>query len=884
MMSEIMTDKKIKPYAIVPSSLYVRREADAQLRQIIADMGRPGYVLVSRQMGKTNLLLNAKREVDSLGDVFVYLDVSNAFSDLRSFFRNITDTILDGAELSLAEVSTLINEARLSADIMQPHKEHERELRAILRAIPGKLVICLDEIDALTKVDYSDNVFSLIRSIYFSGRTNFAEFYRLTYVLSGVADPSELIKNKAISPFNIGEKIYLNDFSLDETFLFLTQCALTFSSEAVSRIFYWASGNPRMTWDICSALESQVISGVHIDEREVDFVVEGLYLKDFDLPPIDHIRTRVELDKEIRNAVMSIHYDKTLSLSDKVKDRLYLAGISTPKAIDGSIKFRNKIMALSLSEKWISDVEVRSTTLENRAADKLRLKQYQDAIDLYTEFLAGNENQEKRNAVLLNVGFCQAMQEKFDEAIEVLSPVNLTLDKHPYFYSFRSYWLGLCYLCKGDYAVAKNEFSKICDQGLTEHSSGFYFQSQVNLAISQFKEFGDFSKDDFESGAVEELLLQVIASEDQMTKYNQVAAVRKVLYSAHYHLALYYMRTENSAGAMESLDKALFYAGEGEKLNLMIYRASFQSDSSIEASIYSNCASELIKTNVYLSRAKQINPAAVTLDECANLIYNLARLDAKQSVIDLINYLDVTRDKQIISSWSLCLQATLIALGDGDVTTFARLTHYRLMTVTEETPVDEVFQTLCFAILLPGGEERAEFADKFVTLFLNMNDYALRDADIRVIWEVVLYKLAVGNFNEALRIYECAADCFERSVSQDKFSENIVQSGRAIFEYMKIKIYGMAEGQKLCNYSALMDIHLSPEKFELPFFNSDFLARFLTEDFSSPREAGRVKGGQKIGRNEIVEIVFNDGKKVKGKYKKLLQIIESGEASLVTDA
>jgi hypothetical protein len=61
-----------------------------------------------------------------------------------------------------------------------------------------------------------DHVFSFIRSVYFSGRSNFPELENLTYLLSGVAEPSEIIKNKDVSPFNIGEKIYLDDFSFEE--------------------------------------------------------------------------------------------------------------------------------------------------------------------------------------------------------------------------------------------------------------------------------------------------------------------------------------------------------------------------------------------------------------------------------------------------------------------------------------------------------------------------------------------------------------------------------------------------------------------------------------------------------------------------------------------
>ena len=57
--------KILKPYTIIPPELYIERDADRQVDNIILDMGRPGYVLVSRQMGKTNLILNAKRRLEN---------------------------------------------------------------------------------------------------------------------------------------------------------------------------------------------------------------------------------------------------------------------------------------------------------------------------------------------------------------------------------------------------------------------------------------------------------------------------------------------------------------------------------------------------------------------------------------------------------------------------------------------------------------------------------------------------------------------------------------------------------------------------------------------------------------------------------------------------
>jgi hypothetical protein len=80
--------KRLIPSTIIPSHLYVERAADRQLRSVIEDMGRPAYVLVARQMGKTNLLLNARRSLENDQLRFVYLDLSTRFAGMsRSMLK-----------------------------------------------------------------------------------------------------------------------------------------------------------------------------------------------------------------------------------------------------------------------------------------------------------------------------------------------------------------------------------------------------------------------------------------------------------------------------------------------------------------------------------------------------------------------------------------------------------------------------------------------------------------------------------------------------------------------------------------------------------------------------------------------------------------------------
>src|SRR5205807_5979696 len=78
---------------------------------------------------------------------------------------------------------------------------------------PPSLVIFVDEIDAVRSLRFSaDEFFAAIRECY-NRRSQDPEFHRLTFCLLGVATPSDLIQDTRTTPFNIGRRIELSDFT-----------------------------------------------------------------------------------------------------------------------------------------------------------------------------------------------------------------------------------------------------------------------------------------------------------------------------------------------------------------------------------------------------------------------------------------------------------------------------------------------------------------------------------------------------------------------------------------------------------------------------------------------------------------------------------------------
>jgi hypothetical protein len=376
-----MREKRLYSTTVTPKDLYIVRQADRQIERIIQSMGRPGYVLVARQMGKTNLLLNAIRGLQRPEDAFVYVDLSNGYSTLRECFRSIIDTAISMHEEKFSECANRIAIERKKNHSLSPHREHETELKALIQSIQGKLVIFLDEIDALTRTGYSDELFAKIRSLYMVKEV-MPIFKRLTYVLSGVAEPTDLIKNKALSPFNIGEKIYLESFNREEYAIFLANSKLELSQDLGDYIYQRTNGNPRMLWDICSEIEDRIMHGDIMSRAIIDTVIDELYLTTFDRPPIDHIRNTLVSDRTLRNAVTVVRWKKGESLSDDIKRRLYLFGITGPYDKGRPIEIANSIIDASIPQSWIETIDSEQSDVLELLKDEFLQGNYAEAIRL----------------------------------------------------------------------------------------------------------------------------------------------------------------------------------------------------------------------------------------------------------------------------------------------------------------------------------------------------------------------------------------------------------------------------------------------------------------------------------------------------------------------
>ncbi len=607
--------KILKKYTIIPKHLYIERNADTQLKTIINEMERPGYVLVARQMGKTNLLFNAKRTLENDNRLFVYVDLSSVFKFEKDCYRNIIDNIIEPNEDIFEEIEKKIYEIR--KEDLPPNKEYSKCLRVILKYFGGNIIIVLDEIDALASTDYSDHIFAQIRSTYFS-RTNFPIYNHLTYILSGVIEPSDLIKDKNKSPFNIGEKIYLNDFTIEEHNLFIEKSQLRISKKYSDGIFSWTSGNPRLTFDICSDIESNIIDGLLIDKESINKLIREKYLVNFDIPPIDHIRELVRTNKIIRDAVLNIQKNLN-NISDEMKHKLYLYGIIN-SCFDNKTVIKNRIISEALSLNWINSIENQNQNTLAYGVTLYETKEYKNAIEVFKSLLENSSlSLKEKEGTYYYLGHSFYFMKELDNAINYLS---FDFEQKGQKRKALSI-LGRCYLEKKSIKDALKIFENIIEN---EVDDTIYYYALLNLIANLSEKHSE---------KIIELSIKLFSLLESSKNLDNDELNQLKTLSLYYQYKTY-KDLEKYSDALQKLVEAEQYANDSDYLAFIFLEYEEIKDEDLKKKLVDN----IIDNKITFNRGYQypISFNQENLLKYMNFVFNYSDLNIFEK---FLNYLEI---------------------------------------------------------------------------------------------------------------------------------------------------------------------------------------------------------------------------------------------------
>ena len=261
---------------------YVKRWADEELYQALME-GDFCCVLNSRQMGKSSLQVHTMDRLQQDGVRCIVIDLTtlgNRHITPEQWYASILHDLIEGFHLDLDFMDWWETVGQFSL----PKRMDLFFEQVLLTQIQQPVVIFIDEIDSTLGLSFScDDFFVLLRACY-NRRTTHAAYNRLTFVLLGVATPSDFILDKQLTPFNIGRSIDLFGFdtrNITPLLRGLEDCIVN-PIEVLHQILDWTGGQPFLTQKLC-----QIVAEHAQNHQKEQSQITGRAISCKDVNPID---------------------------------------------------------------------------------------------------------------------------------------------------------------------------------------------------------------------------------------------------------------------------------------------------------------------------------------------------------------------------------------------------------------------------------------------------------------------------------------------------------------------------------------------------------------------------------------------------------------------
>ncbi len=335
---------------------YVERRADTELFDALLNR-EFCYVLTSRQMGKSSLIVRTASRLDATGARVAVLDLTALGQNLtmEQWYGGLLFQL--GQRLGIEE--ELIQIWRNRRDLGPLQRWFFCVTSGLLPRISGPVIIFIDEIDVVRSLLFpTDELFAGIRACH-TRRATDPEMDRLTFCLSGVTTPSDLIRDQRTTPFNIGRRIELTDFQESESEPLAAGLPTdpTRARRLIREVLAWTGGHPYLTQRFCQELSkpSKIDKPASVNKLCNELFLSPsaratdsnlTFVRDRLLRDAGDLTERLELYRKVRKGGVVPAESQSPLL-----ETLRLSGIF--RTTDGRLRVSNRIYERVFDSKWI---------------------------------------------------------------------------------------------------------------------------------------------------------------------------------------------------------------------------------------------------------------------------------------------------------------------------------------------------------------------------------------------------------------------------------------------------------------------------------------------------------------------------------------------------
>ena len=341
---------------------YIRRPADDLLVEAVS-AGRYAHIISANRTGKSSLVASAAAHLENNDVRVAILDLQqigtkDAGTDAGRWFYNVAYRLMRQLRIRFdlqewwQDKSILSNRQRLL----------EFYTEIVLGKVDGDIVVFVDGVQCVRDLAFGDQLLVSIRAAH-NARSTDPEFSRLTFVLTGECDPSTLVEESELSPFNVTQAIPLHDFSRTDLDIYGPE--LDVESELIEpildRVFYWTRGHPYLTQKLCRAV-SRAEPGAEPDE-----FVDGLVMQQLagraaitSEPNMSQIHHAIVDDEARREALLNLYgrirkgVEVATDLGSPLQRQLIAVGLLEVDE-SGALRVRNRLYEEVFTARWANE-------------------------------------------------------------------------------------------------------------------------------------------------------------------------------------------------------------------------------------------------------------------------------------------------------------------------------------------------------------------------------------------------------------------------------------------------------------------------------------------------------------------------------------------------